>query len=71
MRVLMPVFMCHPTGHAIGDANARDERNKLASQVIRVYNMASLLPRAQAIEQGTDKEYDKRLKDIVQFADKV
>ena len=71
MRALMPVFMSHPTGHSIGDANARDERNKMAAQVIRVYNMANLLPRAQVIEQGTDKEMDKRLRDSVQFADKV
>ena len=55
----------------MGDANLRDERNKIAAQVIRFYNIRSLLPRADFIEAGTDKEMDTRLRDSVQFADKV
>ena len=55
----------------MGDAHARHERHRLAAEAIRAYNMADLLPRAQAIEKGTNKEIDKRLRDSVQFADKV
>ena len=55
----------------MGDAGLRDERNKIAARVVRFHNIRSLLPRADDIEAGTDKEMDMRLKDSVQFADKV
>ena len=54
---------------ALGDA--RHKRHRLAAEAIRAYTMADLLPRAQAIEDGTDKEYDGRLKNIAEFADKL
>ena len=67
----MPYIMGHPQGHSMGDANLRDERNKIAARVVRFHNIRSLLPRADDIEAGSDKEMDTRLKDSVQFADKV
>ena len=55
----------------MGDAHARHERHRLAAEAIRTYNMADMLPRAQAIKDSTDKEYDGRLKNNAQFADNV
>jgi hypothetical protein len=71
MKMLMPFWMGHASGSAMADSAARADRNKLASACIRLYRIAGLVERAQPIEDGTDKEYDGRLRDIANFADKV
>ena len=71
MKMLMPFWMGHPSGPAMADCAVRADRNKLASACIRLYRIPGLVERAQAIEHGTDKEYDGRLRDIANFADKV
>ncbi len=71
IKMLMPFWMCHASGPAMADSAARADRNKLASACIRPYRIAGLVERAQAIEDCTYKEYDGRLRDIANFADKV
>ncbi len=56
----MPVWMGHASGPAMADGVARVDRNKLAATCIRRYKIAGLVESAQAIEDGTDKEYDGR-----------
>ncbi len=55
----------------MADGAARVDRNKFTAECIRRYKIAGLVERAQAIEDGTDKEYDGRLSEIANFADKV
>ena len=57
----------------MGEGPARNGRLALAqaAEAILLYNIASLLPRAQAIQDGIDAEMDERLKNIALYADKV
>ncbi len=73
MKMLMPFWTGHASGPgpAMADSAARVDRNKLAAACIRLYRITGLVERVQAIEDGTDKEYDGRLRDIANFADKV
>jgi hypothetical protein len=63
--------MGHASGPVMADGVARVDRNKLAAACIRRYKIAGLVESAQAIEDGTDKEYDGRLRDVANFGDKV
>ena len=53
------------------EAPARNVRNTLAAETIRRYNITGMIPRVQAIQDGTDKEMDERLQNIMMFAGKV
>ena len=71
MKMLMPFWMGDASGPVMADSAARADRNKLSSACIRLYRIPGLVERAQAIEHGTDKEYDVRLRDIANFAERV
>ena len=70
-KVLMSVWLGHPSGPAMEEGPARNDRNSLAAETIRSCNISELLPRVQAIQDGTNAEFDKCLRNIALLADKA
>ena len=66
----MSVYMAHEKGPCTGEGPARNDILALAAGAIRRYNIAGLLPRAQAIQDVTDAEMHERMKNIALYADK-
>jgi hypothetical protein len=71
MRSVMSLWLGNEMGPEMGDGPARNVRNKLTAEGIVRYQVLGLVSMAPAIAEGTNSEFDQRIRQIAQAMDKV